>query len=234
MDSRIFQKIRETRLPGESWEIVAKSALNIGFELAWLKEINLSKPESVSLDYIKGPIDWPRHYRSKDYSAIDPVIEYPRTHNACTTWHQLSETTQNVVAKRMYMEANAFGLEDALVIVFETGIRGTLSVATYAGSKILIESADDRMKEFLIAMSLISMSIEAKHSCVNHSIVNLQDLTPKELQVLKTLPLSHSNAHLAYLVGVQESTVEKHLSNIRKKMGIFGKHQLAEVGRTII
>ena len=44
-------------------------------------------------------------------------------------------------------------------------------------------------------------------------------LTPRELDVLRTLALGHSNKNIAYALGISEATVKVHLRAIMEKLG---------------
>jgi DNA-binding NarL/FixJ family response regulator len=57
----------------------------------------------------------------------------------------------------------------------------------------------------------------------------LQELTPRELEILRLLVEGHSNAQLARMLWVTEQTVKFHLSNIYRKLGVTSRVEAARI-----
>lgn len=62
-------------------------------------------------------------------------------------------------------------------------------------------------------------------------VAPLADLTARELEVLKLVASSHTNAEIADRLYLSESTVRHHLSNIYRKLGV---HDRAQVGSAVV
>jgi DNA-binding NarL/FixJ family response regulator len=63
-----------------------------------------------------------------------------------------------------------------------------------------------------------------------------EEMTPRELDVLKTLAMGSSNKHIASELGISESTVKVHLSNILQKLSASDRTEavMKALGRGII
>ena len=59
------------------------------------------------------------------------------------------------------------------------------------------------------------------------SFVGVEDLTARELEVLKLVAHGHSNREIANTLGIAEKTARIHVSNILGKMGVSDRTQLA-------
>jgi DNA-binding CsgD family transcriptional regulator len=55
-----------------------------------------------------------------------------------------------------------------------------------------------------------------------------QGLTPREVEVLRLVALAGSNRHIGNRLGVSERTVQKHLENAYRKLGVTGRSEAAD------
>jgi DNA-binding CsgD family transcriptional regulator len=231
MDFSLLDKVDSARGQGLHWKPVADIALSLGCKVAWFREIHLIHSKGIRLDYVSGAIEMPRHYRAKNYADIDPVKTAFLRNIMCTTWQGLKKLGLSAVQRRMYNEFTAFDLDDALVVIHQTGNRDTICVAEFAGPSSVIESIGEKEKNILMAASFRVIIHETKYSPNLSDSFDVSIFTERERLVIQALRFCDSNHEIAEQLDIQQSTLEKHLANIRKKTGIYSRIQLAEIGR---
>lgn len=107
-----------------------------------------------------------------------------------------------------------------------------IALTTFGGSDTIKRTLAAGARGFLLKDSARREIVDAvKRAFAGHRIVRgvvaerladsmmFDDLTPRELDVLKSLSTGNSNKAIAFDLGISESTVKIHLGNILEKLG---------------
>jgi transcriptional regulator EpsA len=185
----------------------------------------------VGLDYLV-PVDYPLEHINgirNRVGAIDtPILRRwlstrePVVFEADTPWVETPETwldsfrrhnLRNVVAHAVYDTERCAGTYHSFYRIpvkpdqayVEMLDRLTPTLHEVLCRVITSLSAEDRLNERMAA------------------------LTEREEQVLKWLALGKTNAEIAELTGVTESTIKHHLTNVFDKLGVYNRAQLVRI-----
>lgn len=168
------------------------------------------------------PLDWMKYYATKEYSRHDPV--YLTAKNSCRpfTWRSIMQGKSLTRTQRRVMnEAHEAGLKDGVGL----SIRGPLGEVVGVGLASSIGDVDvspDSLSELYL---LIHQFHYCNTNLALHPLPQINALPPtilsdREREILIWCAKSKSNSVIAELLGISAKTVDFHLANIFKKLGV--------------
>jgi two-component system nitrate/nitrite response regulator NarL len=84
-----------------------------------------------------------------------------------------------------------------------------------------------------IALGVDMLGLEVRSTWPDEQAEPLDDLTPRERQVLALVCDGHSNKSIAREMGLQQATVGYHLGGVFRKMNVSSRTQAATLAMTL-
>jgi LuxR family transcriptional regulator, activator of conjugal transfer of Ti plasmids len=183
----------------------------------------ITKPPVIIHNF---PKQWEEHYVKNNYSRVDPVIVHGQHSTRPFQWSGLLHRVElTKPQKDYYSEASDVGLRDGLAIPIITRSGGS-SVVSIAGDALPKDLAKllNRYQDQLIAISF------AFHTMASDFInrtprpeTNL--LNAREKECLLWSMKGKSAGETGSIIGVTESTVNFHMENVKRKLGVYTRIQ---------
>ena len=134
-------------------------------------------------------------------------------------------------ALRVLAPAMVLHRRDATVIPLEVSQaladalpRGRIELLPGRSATLFLESTDDavdRLTSFTLDPDAIRPSVTARSSLVQPDVAG--SLSPRERQVLGLVAAGESNGQIAATLGISVNTVERHVSNVYRKIDARGR-----------
>jgi DNA-binding CsgD family transcriptional regulator len=165
-----------------------------------------------------------KRYAEKNYIAYDPVYKTAFISRKPFTWQDINEQQPlKPIQRKVMAEAREAGLKDGVALSIQ-GSSGEIIGVGMASSDGGVDLSKD-------AVSKIYMIVNQFHLCYSDlisenvplSINNDTFLSKREREVLIWSGQNKSTADIADIMGVSAKTIEFHLANIYKKLGVNGR-----------
>lgn len=168
------------------------------------------------------PLDWMRYYTAKGYTRYDPV--YQTAKNTCRpfTWRSLTQDKPlSQLQKRVMNEAREAGLKDGIGLSIR-GPLGEIVGVGLASSMGGVNVSKDVLSELylLIHQFHYCNTNLALHPLMHNGEIPTPILSRREREILTWCAKSKSNSIIAELLGISAKTVDFHLANIFRKLGV--------------
>lgn len=166
------------------------------------------------------PDDWMKYYFEHNFDKIDPVILYGAQHVSAYSWDEIPEKV--TLSQKQTLCLN-YGSESGLhngVSTYLRGEKNQLAGISLASSEKM--DATDDNKDLITAYSnhfYIKYRELLSLSAPDHKEENII-LTDKEREILIWVCTGKSNGVIGEILSISDSTVDFHLRNIFKKMGV--------------
>jgi LuxR family transcriptional regulator, quorum-sensing system regulator SolR len=178
---------------------------------------NQSRPQVRMYDSY--PRQWSERYRDRDYVSIDPTVKVGRATGALVVWsdHLFSP------APLLWREARDSGLRTGLSQPSWVS-KGTFALLSVArDSRPISESEVAALRPYLMLMTeaaSVAISRISSNSAEGHG-----PLTRREIEVLRWSADGKTAYETSVLLGVAEATVNFHVQNALRKLGVVSKIQ---------
>lgn len=163
-------------------------------------------------------IAWVRHYISKDYRAIDPVVLGALKRFHPMNWKSLDWSSAQ--ARQMMREAMAAGLGNqgwSVPIWGPSGEFAMFSVNHHATDEEWEAYTRAWAKDILLIAHLVHQ--QAKRLISGEGEPPTADLSPREREVLARLSFGESRARVADGLHISENTLRAYIDSARHKLG---------------
>jgi two-component system, NarL family, nitrate/nitrite response regulator NarL len=118
--------------------------------------------------------------------------------------------------------------KEEITAAFKLGVRGVVpkestpdmlfkSIRVVMAGRYWIDSQD---------MSSLDHLLKHHSSSMDHSKSKKYGLTPREMEVMKTVVSGHSNKDIAVRLSISEQTVKHHITSIFDKLGVYNRLEL--------
>lgn len=170
---------------------------------------------------------WTEHYLQNQYQKVDPVIMRARRGGSPFPWPgpDLSCVEMSPAQKKLFDEAAQFSIRCGLTIPI-IDRRGCVAAMTFAADKP--NSASLRVAErYEQALQLMAtcFHIYARRRLFGNRTVDGVSLTPREYECLQWSARGKSAWTIGCILGIKARTVDFHLDNAKKKLGVHTKDQ---------
>ncbi|MGI9386454.1 MAG: LuxR family transcriptional regulator [Methyloligellaceae bacterium] len=177
------------------------------------------------------PEDWRQVYRDQDLHLIDPVLKESRTRVLPFLWEELLDSGKLGAREKEFMDtAHDFGLANGFTIPIH-GPKGEFALVSL--------TCEESEAEF---HRLVQSHKHALHICSIYYHEAIQELatktvtsasglslTPREAECLKWTARGKSSWETSVLLTISERTVNFHLANAMRKLGVYNKtHAVAK------
>lgn len=174
--------------------------------------LHFSKPVNLMLGNL--PREWQSMYQSKNYAAIDPVIQYGL------------HTSKPLVWSEALFEKTPAYWEDALTFGLDVGWSqsardaNTTTVGVFSLIRKQKEISPDELSSKQCAMHWLAHTL-------HHKVTRLQnkpiELTPREVSVMRWTADGKSANEIADIMSIKERTVTFHINNVVVRLGVQNK-----------
>lgn len=199
-------------------------AKKLGFDQTLFAVIG-SKTDPYDKAFLKSnysPI-WRATYDHRGLGYIDPTVIHSLKSMTPMVWTE--ESFIQPQQKEMYEEASLYGLQNGLVFPIH-GPNGEFGVITFVSEGLSNPKDRDELLKAMPLLSVVrdyafetSMRFLAAH-VGNENIT----LTPREKEILKWTMVGKSMWEISKILNCSESTVNFHITNVRRKFGVTTKH----------
>ncbi|MER9402378.1 LuxR family transcriptional regulator [Mesorhizobium sp. M0615] len=170
---------------------------------------------------------WTEHYLQNQYQKVDPVIMRARRGGSPFPWSgpDLRCVEMSPAQKKLFDEAAQFSIRCGLTIPI-IDRRGCVAAMTFAADKP--NSASLRVAErYEQALQLMAtcFHIYARRRLSGNRTVDGVSLTPREYECLQWSARGKSAWTIGCILGIKARTVDFHLDNAKKKLGVHTKDQ---------
>lgn len=168
---------------------------------------------------------WRNTYDCKKLHYVDPTVEHCLSTNVPLVWApNIFRTTPQ---KELYEEACGYGIRSGITYPIH-GARGEFGVVSFvsdicAGKKFFREISHSLMSLALIRDYAFESSLRfANPANANKKVV---PITPREMECLKWVMIGKSSWEISKILHCSESTINFHMTNIRRKFGVGTRRQ---------
>jgi LuxR family transcriptional regulator, quorum-sensing system regulator BjaR1 len=176
---------------------------------------------SRSILIINWPQEWAHRYIEQEYALADPVITRLASLPEFLLWRDCFDAQPRLgTAARIRHEAASCGLVDGVAVPFVT-MEGHAAAISFGGRHV--DLADDGSKVLpLVTCFALGRLLRLRASRENAAEVGL---TPRERECLAWAANGKTQWEISVILGVSESTAEKHLLHARVKLGAATRAQ---------
>ncbi|MET3523923.1 LuxR family transcriptional regulator [Mesorhizobium abyssinicae] len=167
------------------------------------------------------PEDWMSHYVSCDYIRRDPVAIASGICKAPFAWKEARIYTDKLssAGDRIMMEAADVGLKDGVCVPIP--VRNAL-----AGCISLSGEEPFTQKDALEPVNVLSLTFASRlQLLVNHSRPKILTLSDREREVLTWVAEGKTAWEISQILGISDSTVNKHIAGAMRKTGSVTRSQ---------
>ena len=167
--------------------------------------------------------EWSDRYGRERFASVDPAVRMLRSQNRSFTWAEALQTFSSPAAVRVLDACNETTGAAAGVVVPVRDSDDALLSAAFAGEQL------DTDPEVLSAFHLAGYYFATRGRELLHGI-ELQPrclLTPRQIDVLKLVLSGKSDADMALIMRISESTVHKHVEAAKATMNASKRAQAA-------
>lgn len=177
------------------------------------------------------PTDWRSFYDAQQLVHVDPTVAHCVAHSTSLIWSPglFRSSAQRV----MYEEASGYGLRSGVTLPMH-GPKGELGILCFVNDAKPSKQFERDVDHVLPELSLLRDV--AFQSGVDFALMGLQadgethaaeppNLTARELECLNWAMQGKTSWETGRILGVSESTVNFHISNINRKLGVHHRHQ---------
>lgn len=160
------------------------------------------------------PVEWFERYTAEGHFPNDPCVSHTRTASGPFRWSDLSGRELTADQSRVMSEATEFALNDGVCIPIHRPHHPP-SVVSAAGSAVRLEALDLSMIEMVCIYAFRSLDAAMPAS----EAESVARISPREREVLSWIAAGKSAEDVACILGITRYTVERHLSNVRERLG---------------
>ena len=226
----IAQGVAAGRDRGSVFAFMEGRATDLGSSLISVGQLRQDGPSGVSILCPRGPQGYFRHYVSRRYDQVSPVVARMRSKLVPFMWSEVHvDRSANPLGYRCMSEAREAGLVDALCVPIGTDA-GTLGGwVTFFTDRV--DGFDARSKAALHFIALMG----------HHQLTGFDRfppvatgvLTASEREVLTGVYAGQNTEAISALLGISTRTVEHHIFAASIKLGTSSRLQTAlEAART--
>jgi DNA-binding NarL/FixJ family response regulator len=117
---------------------------------------------------------------------------------------------------------SAFDDEYSIESAFSAGVAAYVTKAAHPD-----DLATAIRQAFDPSLYLADGKIGRRSAARHRSGASFQELTPRELEILRLVARGHSNGELAAMLWITQQTIKFHLSNIYRKLGVANRTEAA-------
>ena len=175
----------------------------------------------------RGLADWVRYFQDQRYNEIDPCETLFTQHARAYTWSDIKARTIDERSMRMWNDAYANGLREALIVP-------TVPRRPTAPTVRLITSENASNPDHLPNLQTIALLYASNTQNFSGTARTMQatevwrgPLSEREIECLQWSLSGKSNGEMAIILGISKHTVNSHIENAKRKLSVATRMQAA-------
>lgn len=205
---------------------------NLGFDRCLVAIV--PKPGmSLEQAYLRSnyPAEWRSFYDAQHLVNVDPTVAHCVAHSTSLIWSPGLFRSQS--QRVMYEEASGYGLRSGVTLPMH-GPKGELGILCFVNDAKPSKQFERDVSHVLPELSLLrdvafqsgaDFALMGLGSDGEDAPTVMQALTARELECLKWAMAGKTSWETGRILGVSESTVNFHVSNINRKLGVHHRNQ---------
>ncbi|GHC38834.1 autoinducer binding domain-containing protein [Aidingimonas halophila] len=221
------EKIAACESHDEILDFIGIEAASLGFN-NYAYAIRTTEPFTRPKTYILGsyPNEWIKRYHAKNYGPHDPTIELGIRRKKLILWDRKVHKEN----PQLFGEANEWGLKYGATFTTK-GVDNTLQVLSFSRKHEDISKKEEPIIN-LTLKCLLDICYDKMREINVHPFYDFEiTLSPREKEILQWTADGKSASEISIILGITIHTVNFHLKNIQKKMGVNNK--TASVARAV-
>lgn len=199
---------------------------NLGFNQALFSVVpNKQTPLESAFLRSSYAARWRNTYDSEKLHYIDPTVKHCLSTNVPLVWApRVFSTTRQ---KELYEEACGYGIRSGITYPIH-GANGEFGVVSFVSDVCAGNKFCRTLSHSLASLALIrDYAFESSLRFANPANANKKTnpITPREIECLKWAMIGKSSWEIAKILNCSESTINFHMSNIRRKFGVSTRQQ---------
>lgn len=170
----------------------------------------------------RGHLTWRAHYQAANLVSCDP--SFPRALQSADpfTWRALHRrVARDRDAARVFLEADAFGLPDGLVVPIHH-LNGSSAAVVLIADTVLDWSPRESAVAHMLA---IYFAAHGRNLAAPTPAAPKLLLTPRQRECLQWVRAGKTDWEIGVILGLSEYTVIEHLEGARKRLGVRTRAQ---------
>ncbi|GIU67475.1 LuxR family transcriptional regulator [Candidatus Phycosocius spiralis] len=227
LTATVLSQLRTARREGELLQILTKYAKECGF--GWFQLVPgphnpMVNPSSL-LNLGNFDPAWRQHYASEATCQSDPARRQAILRAGSVKWQRAFATARDPEQRAFVQAARSHGFRDGVTTPVH-GPQGCVALMMFAASQTLGLDYDDEEALSHLAMALYQRVRRLTAATVVDRAPMVR-LTGRELECLRWVLEGKTNWEIGVLTGVTARTVQFHLGNASRKLGVFNRVQAA-------
>jgi len=170
------------------------------------------------------PNEWIKHYISKNYASIDPIVKHCISSNTPISWHQFYKD-ENYKIYNLFKEVSDYELLGGASIGYRVN-SGEVGIFSISKKEPLTEKSKLYCNTILYMTSLQPYIHDSlKRVSNNYNSSDSSPLTKRELECLTWTAEGKTSGEIASILHISESTVIFHIKNIINKLEVSNRTQ---------
>jgi DNA-binding CsgD family transcriptional regulator len=225
--NRVLSDLRLAKRGDELIEIMSvftKDCKFIAFQLAPGPH-NPSPDPTALLAFGSYNLDWKRQYATEPSCRHDPARAQAILRAGSVQWRRTFAHVRDPNQRAFVSAARAQGFKDGVTTPIH-GPQGCVAIMMFAADQLINLDGEDEE-----ALSHIAMALHQRvRRLMAAALVGVPEparLTDREVECLQWVLEGKTNWEIGVLTGVTARTVQFHLSNSARKLGVFNRVQAA-------
>jgi DNA-binding CsgD family transcriptional regulator len=227
LSDAVLSSLRLARRDGELIDIMTKFTRDCGFSAFQLAPgpHNPSLDPNALLAFGSYDLDWKRQYGTEPSCRHDPARAQAILRAGSVQWRRLFAQVRDPGQRAFVVGARAQGYKDGVTTPIH-GPQGCVAIMMFGAAHSISLTGEDEE-----ALSHIAMALHQRiRRLTAAAIVGTPEsvhLTARETQCLQWVLEGKTNWEIGVLTGVTARTVQFHLGNAARKLGVFNRVQAA-------
>ena len=169
--------------------------------------------------------DWKRQYATEPSCCHDPARAQAILRAGSVKWRRIFASVRDPAQRDFVKGARAQGFKDGVTTPIH-GPQGCVAIMMFAADHAIQLDGEDEEALSHIAMAL-HQRVRRLTAAALVGVPEPAQLTAREVECLQWVLEGKTNWEIGVLIGVTARTVQFHLSNCARKLGVFNRVQAA-------
>jgi DNA-binding CsgD family transcriptional regulator len=225
--SHVLSDLRLAKRDGDIIEIMGKFTKDCGFCAFQLAPgpHNPSVDPTSLLAFGSYNLDWKKQYATEPSCRHDPARAQAILRAGSVQWRRIFASVRDPAQRDFVTAARAQGFKDGVTTPIH-GPQGCVAIMMFAADHAITLDGEDEEALSHIAMAL-HQRVRRLTAAALVGVPEPAALTAREIECLQWVLEGKTNWEIGVLTGVTARTVQFHLSNCARKLGVFNRVQAA-------
>jgi DNA-binding CsgD family transcriptional regulator len=180
-----------------------------------------------------GLADWKQYYIDQRYYDADPCGPAHGQFASAYTWTDVKTTTDGQIEAPIWSDARAGGMCEGLIV--------PLALGRVTEAAVRLTTPEDRFDpDIMVLLQSISVIYASSTMSLNGNVTNAPALAKcesllkdREVECLHWSARGKTNAEIGAIIGISRHTVNTHIENAKKKLGVATRMQAAAIAHQL-